>query len=283
LGVSPGSAAPGFPPGILLPPGVKHLADAPAQQAKSDLVTAYNDAAGRPVTANLAANLVGLTLVPGVYKASTSLGLSGTVTLNGQGNQNSVFIFQVPTTLITSSASHVLVLNGAQACHVYWQVGSSATLGTASDFKGTIMALTSISVQTGATVQGRALARNGQVSLDSNVFSLPACTSTPTSTATTKAPTPRTTAPTAPGGGSATGAGGAGTGAGGGTGLGAGGVGGGTGTGTSGSIGTPTLAATGVTSMGPLLGLGALLLLVGGVLATVGRGKLRDQGPRHAA
>jgi hypothetical protein len=300
LGVSPGSAAPGFPPGILLPPGVMHLADAPALQAKSDLTTAYNDAAGRPVTANLAANLVGLTLVPGVYRATTSLGLSGTVTLDGQGNQNSVFIFQIPSTLITSSASHVIVLNGAQACHVYWQVGSSATLGTASDFKGTVMALTSISVQTGATVQGRALARNGQVSLDNNVFSLPACTTTPAPAATSKSPTAKVTPPSNVGGGNTptatgTAAGGAGNGAG----LGAGGAGApnGAGTGTrtgtgggtgigigqSGSVGSPSLANTGVAPIGPLLGLGTLAMLAGVLLLAAGRVKRQIQNGRHAA
>jgi hypothetical protein len=288
LGVSPGSAAPGFPPGTILPPGVQHLADAQALQAKSDLVTAYDDAAGRPVTANLAANLVGLTLVPGVYRAKTSLGLSGTVTLNGQGNQNSVFIFQVPTTLITASATHVSVLNGAQACHVYWQIGSSATLGTASDFKGTIMALTSITAQTGATIQGRALARNGQVALDDNVFTLPSCTTTPTSTATTKAPTVKTTAPSKAGGNASPSAGtggGVGLGAGGsnggaGTGGSAGSAGSGTGIGESGSIGS--LASTGFPVL-PLFGLGTLLVLTGGVLVSMGRGKLPGRMPRHSA
>ncbi|MGI8880591.1 MAG: ice-binding family protein [Jatrophihabitans sp.] len=114
------------------------------------------------------------------------------MTLDGQGSLNSVFIFQVAKTLITASASHVRVINGAQACHVFWQVGSSATLGTASPFIGTIMALQSISVTTATTVQRRALARNGQVSLDDNVFTMPACdTTTPKKTTTTVTASPK--------------------------------------------------------------------------------------------
>ncbi|RKR30144.1 ice-binding family protein [Arthrobacter oryzae] len=173
LGVNPGSAITGFRPGIAA--GAIHRGDAQALQAQSDLTTAYNDAAGRAATASVAGDLVGKTLTPGVYKSSGPLAVSGALTLNGQGNPNSVFIFQVASTLTTASASHIVLTNSAQACNVYWQVASSATLGTASTFKGNILALTSITATTGTTVQGRALARNGQVSLDTNVFTMPGC------------------------------------------------------------------------------------------------------------
>jgi hypothetical protein len=183
VGVSPGTAITGFPPGIAL--GVVHAGDTEAGGAQSDLTIAYNDAAGRAPTANIAGELGGLTLTPGVYKASSSIGLTGTLTLDAQGDPTAVFIFQIGSTLTTASASSVSMINGAQPCNVFWQVGSSATLGTNSDFIGTILALTSISVTTGTTVEGRALARNGQVSLDTNVFTEPGCDTTPTTTTTT--------------------------------------------------------------------------------------------------
>lgn len=173
LGVNPGNAITGFPPGLVA--GATHAGDAQAGQAQSDLTTAYNDAAGRAVTASVAGDLVGQTLTPGVYKSSGPLDLSGAVTLNGQGNPDAVFIFQVASTLTTATASSIVLTNSAQACNVYWQVGSSATLGTASIFNGNILALTSITATTGARVQGRAMARNGQVSLDTNVFTVPGC------------------------------------------------------------------------------------------------------------
>ena len=186
LGVSPGTSITGFPPGIY--GGTKHAADAQAAQAQSDLLIAYDDAAGRAPTASVAGDLVGRTLTAGVYNSSGPLALSGTLTLDGQGDPNAVFIFQIASTLITASASSVKVLNGAQACHVYWQVGTSATLGTTSSFKGTIMALTSIAVTTGTVVEGRALARNGEVTLNNNVFTMPGCnTGTKTAPTTTTA------------------------------------------------------------------------------------------------
>lgn len=185
LGVSPGTAITGFPPGLVL--GSTHAADAVALQAQSDLVVAYDDAAGRAPTQSVAGDLVGQTLPGGVYNSSGPLAVSGTLTLDGQGDPSSVFVFQVASTLTTATASSVSLINGAQACNVYWQIGSSATLGTASVFKGTIMALTSISVTTDTTVEGRALARNGAVTLDNNVFTAPGClTSIP-------APTPSET------------------------------------------------------------------------------------------
>ena len=184
LGVSPGTAITGFPPGTV--GGATHAGDAQAAQAQSDLVIAYDDTAGRAPTASVAGDLVGQTLNAGVYKSTGPLALSGTLTLDGQGNPNAVFIFQIASTLITASASNVNVINGAEACHVYWQVGTTATLGTTSSFKGTIMALTSVTVATGTVVEGRALARNGQVSLDNNTFTTPGCDNTPP---VTRAPT----------------------------------------------------------------------------------------------
>lgn len=186
LGVSPGDAITGFPPGLV--GGTTHAGDAEALQAQSDLVVAYNDVAGRVPTASIAGDLGGQTLVDGVYNSTGSIGLTGTLTLDGQGDPNSVFIFQVASTLITATSSNVSLINGAQACNVYWQVGSSATLGTGSTFVGSILALTSISATTGATLQGRALARNGAVTLDSNTFTTSSCAAEPT-TPPTETPT----------------------------------------------------------------------------------------------
>jgi len=179
LGVSPGTAVTGFPPGIVTPPGTIHAADAVAAQAQSDLTIAYNTAAGRPCDVNLTGtDLGGLTLTSGVYCFSTSAQLTGTVTLNAEGNPDAEFIFQIGSTLTTASNSTVALVNGAQACHVFWQVGSSATLGTGTTFSGTIMALASITANTGADVEGRLLARTGAVTMDSNVIHTPACAPT---------------------------------------------------------------------------------------------------------
>jgi ice-binding like protein len=171
VGVSPGSSVTGFPPGIVTV-GAVHAADATAAQAQSDLTTAYNTAAGMPCTTDLTGqDLGGLTLTPGVYCFTSSASLTGTLTLNFQGNPNAVFVFKIGSTLTTASASSVLLTNtGGTACqpNVYWQVGSSATLGTGSTFVGNILALTSITMTTGTTLNGRALARNGAVTLDTN-------------------------------------------------------------------------------------------------------------------
>ena len=165
VGIHPAVAVTGFPPGTVN--GTIHMADAVALQAKSDLVTAYNDAAGRtPVTVVAGGTLGGKTLVAGVYKAGgVALDLTGTLTLDGQNDPNSVWVFQATSSLITASSSSVKLINGASPCNVFWQVTSSATLGSGSTFVGTIMALTSITMASGATVNGRALARNGDVTL----------------------------------------------------------------------------------------------------------------------
>ena len=195
LGVSPGSAITGFPPGTVIH-GSEHAADAVASQAQSDLTTAYNDAAGRTPATTVSKDLGGQTLAPGVYKATSGLGLTGTVTLNAHDNPSAVFIFQAASTLITASSSTVKLTGGAQACNVFWQVGSSATLGTNTTFVGSILALTSASVQTGTTVDGRVLARNGQVSLDDNTITVPTCKTSPPPTTTTTTTSTTTTSTT---------------------------------------------------------------------------------------
>jgi hypothetical protein len=173
LGVSPGAAVTGFPPGKVN--GTIHAADAGAGQAKSDLTIAYNSAAGRTPAATVSGDLGGRTLTAGVYKSASSLGLTGALTLNAQGDPNAVFIFQAGSTLTTASGSHVNLINGAQACNVFWKIGSSATLGTGSVFAGNILALTSISMNNAVTVHGRALARNGAVTLINDTITTAAC------------------------------------------------------------------------------------------------------------
>ena len=168
VGVCPGTAVTGFPPGLA--GGTIHLADGVASLAQATLTAGYIDAAGRAGGTSVAGDLVGQTLTSGVYTSTSSLANSGDLTLDAQGNPSAVFIFQISSTLITGSGSHVVLANGAKACNVFWQVGSSATLGTNSVFKGTIMALTSITVTTGVNLEGRALARNGAVTLDTDVI-----------------------------------------------------------------------------------------------------------------
>jgi hypothetical protein len=174
LGLAPGSSVPGFPPGNVT--GAKHVSDEVAIRAKNDLTTAYTDAANAPVTTDMTGlNLGGRNLVAGVYKFRSSAQLTGQLTLSGGG----AFIFEIVSTLTTASNSVVSLTNGAQACSVFWQVGSSATLGSATHFQGTLMALTSISMVTGANIiSGRAMARDGGVTLDANHITPPVGTCT---------------------------------------------------------------------------------------------------------
>ena len=189
LGLYPGTSVSGFPPGTVN--GAQHITDSVSAQAQTDLITAYNAGSSQTTTSTVSGDLGGLTLTSGVYTSSSSLGLTGTLTLDGQGNSNAVFIFQIGSTLTTASASRVALINGVQACNIFWVVGSSATLGTNSTFAGNIMALTSITVTTGATVNGSVLARNGAVTLDTDSISKQTCTAhviTPTPTPTVTPP-----------------------------------------------------------------------------------------------
>jgi len=177
LGVSPGTAITGFtgiaPGGPGMVSGTIHSADAFAAQAQNELTNAYNAAAGAASTATKAGDLGGQVLFPGVYTSSSSLGITGTVTLDAQGNSNAQFIFQIGSTLTAATGSVVNLIGGALPANVFWQVGSSATLLTGSSFSGNILALASVSLGTGANLQGRALARTGAVSLLSNIINSP--------------------------------------------------------------------------------------------------------------
>ena len=177
LGLWPGTSITGFPPGQVLAPGTTDQGNPAAHQAKSDLTAAYLNAAGRAIDATTTADLANLTLQPGVYAGPSkgALGLTGPLTLDAGGDPTAVFIFQTDSTLITASSSTVSLINGAQECNVFWQVGSSATLGTGSVFVGNILALTSITVTNSVTVHGRALARNAAVTLDNDTFTTPTC------------------------------------------------------------------------------------------------------------
>ncbi len=169
LGVWPGSAVTGFPPGTVS--GGIHAADPAAATAQTDLTAAYNDAMGRTTGAiTVSGDLTGLTLAPGLYKSTSSLAITGTLTLDGLGHSDAVFIFQVASTLTTGPGGQIILIGGANASNIVWQVGSSATLGTNSVFKGTIMAQQSITLKTGARLDGRALARTGAVTLDTNAI-----------------------------------------------------------------------------------------------------------------
>jgi hypothetical protein len=169
LGVWPGTAYVAGTPAATVN-GSVHAGDVIAQHAQASAAIAYNDAAGRstaPIT--VAGDLGGKTLAPGLYKSTSSLSLTGTVTLHGSG----VYIFQIASALTVSNGGTVVLSGGATADNVFWQVGSSATLGTSADFKGTIMALASVTLATGARLDGRALALNAAVTLDSNSVTIP--------------------------------------------------------------------------------------------------------------
>jgi len=194
VGTSPAPAMTGFSSVTLN--GAKHAADSVAAKAQTDLTNAYTTAAGAGPDSSVGVELAGKTLQPGVYKGGT-LGLNGTLTLDGGNNPDAVFIFKAASTLITGSNSHVKLIN-VNPCNVFWQVTSSATLGTGSKFVGTIMALTDVHLKTGAIVDGRALARNGAVTLEANTITKSTCkvsSTTPVPT-TTPSATPSAT-PTA--------------------------------------------------------------------------------------
>jgi hypothetical protein len=190
LGIHPAASVTGFPPGNVS--GSIHAGDAVALQAKNDLNAAYGDAASRtPATAVVGGTLGGQTLVGGIYTSNgVTLDLTGTLTLDGQNDPNSVWIFKATSDLITASSSVVSFINGAQPCNVFWQVTSSATLGSGSNFVGTIMALTSITLASAVTVNGRVLARNGKVTLINDNIAPSTCAAV--------APTPSPTASASP-------------------------------------------------------------------------------------
>ncbi len=192
LGVHPGTAVEGFPPGIVSAPGTIDAGGPTSLTAQNDLTIAYDNAAGRTVEFTQAnPDLVGQTLIPGVYAATAKapLSLSGQLVLDGQNNSSAVFIFQTDSTLITGSGSSILLINGASECNVFWQVGSSATLGSGSVFVGNILALTSVTVESGVTVRGRTLARNGAVTLINDTFVAPSCVPSSTTTTSPLVPT----------------------------------------------------------------------------------------------
>lgn len=170
LGVSPGCAVTGFPPGSVS--GTINACNAASGQAQRDLVTAYNEAMGLKPTATLTGkDLGGMVLTPGVYFFASSAQLTGTLTLNNLGNPNALFVFQIGSTLTTASSSSVVFSSSLTDSNVFWQVGSSATLGTGTSFQGNILALTSITLNNGASIGcGSALAINGAVTLNNNVI-----------------------------------------------------------------------------------------------------------------
>lgn len=180
LGVSPGSAVTGFPPGIVVG-GTIHTADAVAGQAQSDVTAYWNAITPLACASDLTGqDLGGMVLIPGVYCFSSSAQLTGPLVLNAQGNAAAVWVFKTGSTLTTASAASVTVINGGNPCGVTWQIGSSATLGTGTQFIGNLIALTSITLTTGADINGgRALARNGAVTLDTNDISFALCGAAP--------------------------------------------------------------------------------------------------------
>lgn len=172
LGVFPGSATSGFPPGTVN--GTQHIGDAQAETAQTDLTTAYNDLATRSGATTVAGNIGGQTLLPGLYKSTSSLAVSsGDLILDGNGDECASFLFQIASTLTLTTGRKVLLINGAQAANVFWQVGSSATLNAAAVLAGSVLALTAITLETGASVEGRLLAINAAVTLAANSVIVP--------------------------------------------------------------------------------------------------------------
>lgn len=171
MALSPGTSIGGFPPGILV--GTQHINNAIATQAKLDLTTAYNDAAGRTSTdiVTLSGNMGGLTLTPGLYKSTSSLAISsGDLTFDAMGDANAVFIIQMASSFTTTSGRQIILAGGALASNIFWQVGSSATFGTTSVLKGTFLVKQSITFNTGATLEGRAFTSIGAISMAGNTI-----------------------------------------------------------------------------------------------------------------
>ncbi|MBI4954933.1 MAG: DUF3494 domain-containing protein [Myxococcales bacterium] len=178
LGVSPGAAVVGFPPGQVVG-GTIEAATAAALQAQSDATTAYDALSAQACDLDLTGqDLGGLTLTPGAYCFSSSAQLTGTLTLDAQGDPAAVFVFQIGSTLTTASTASVQMSNAGDPCQVFWRVGSSATIGTGSSFVGSIIALTSITLTSGVTVLGRAVARNAAVTMDASKVSAAGCGAT---------------------------------------------------------------------------------------------------------
>ena len=185
IGVSPGSSITGGAPLMVLN-GTSHVADAVALGAQAALGTAFDNAAGQTPATAIPGELGGSTLVSGIYSSGV-FAINGTLTLDGANNPNGVFVFQSAATLTAASGSRVTFVNGASPCNLFWLVRSSATLDTTANFAGNILALTSIDMRTGATLNGRALARNGGVTLQGNTIIKPTCVAAPTPTATATA------------------------------------------------------------------------------------------------
>ena len=200
LGVFPGTSITGFPPGIA---GTQHSADAVAQTAQKDAHAAFTAAAALTTTQDLTgADLGGLTLGAGVYAFSSSVGLTGVLTLDGGGNADSRFIFKIGSTLITGTGASVVLINGAKACNVIWQVGSSATLGTSTSFVGYVIAQASVTANSAVTVNGGLYALTAAVTMiDDTIDAQDACggTTTPTtSSSSSEQPTILATTSVAP-------------------------------------------------------------------------------------
>lgn len=205
IGLSPGTSITGFPPGLVA--GTTGAADATSLAAQTSSTAAYGVAASAtPFTTVAGGDIGGTTLSPGIYRAASAMQLTGPVTLNAGGDASAVFIFQAGSTLTSASGASVVLEGGAQACNVFWQVGSSATLGSTTSFVGTILALASVTLNSGATVDGRLLAQTGAVTLNDNTITVPTCAtaSATTATTTTTAATTTTTTTAATSGGAVT-------------------------------------------------------------------------------
>ena len=177
LGLYPGTAVTGFPPGVVS--GTKHITNVAAQVAQLSAQAAVDCLSSLTPTTLLGADIGGTTVTPGIYNFASTAAITGVLTLDGGGDPNAVFVFQIPTTLTTAAASNVVLTNGTNAGNVYWLVGSSATLGTTSHLVGAILATDSITLTTGASLTGRALALGGAVTLDTNSITGANCTIDP--------------------------------------------------------------------------------------------------------